>query len=96
MSTARVLVTGGSGFIAGHCILRLLDVGYQVRTTIRALTKEADIRSVLTDAGMIDGDRLEFVAADLTRDTGWADAMDDVQYVLHVASPVEPPAAIHG
>ena len=34
----RVLVTGGSGFIAGHCILQLLEQGYLVRTTVRSLS----------------------------------------------------------
>jgi nucleoside-diphosphate-sugar epimerase len=33
--TPLVLVTGGSGFIAGHCILELLEEGYRVRTTVR-------------------------------------------------------------
>ncbi|MFJ3385929.1 MULTISPECIES: SDR family oxidoreductase [unclassified Curtobacterium] len=86
----RVLVTGGSGFIAGHCILQLLDAGYDVRTTIRSLDKEVAVRAVLTDAGMTAGDRLEFVAADLTADDGWAAATAGVDTVLHVASPVMP------
>ncbi|MEN0102985.1 MAG: NAD-dependent epimerase/dehydratase family protein [Curtobacterium sp.] len=89
-TSTRVLVTGGSGFIAGHCILQLLDAGYDVRTTIRSLDKEAAVRALLTDAGMTAGDRLEFVAADLTADDGWAAATSDVDTVLHVASPVMP------
>lgn len=90
MSQQRVLVTGGSGFIAGHCILELLEQGYLVRTTIRSLAKEADAREVLSYAGMAHGDRLTFVAADLLRDDGWTDAVADVDFVLHVASPVQP------
>jgi dihydroflavonol-4-reductase len=43
----QVLVTGGSGFIAGHCILLLLQAGYRVRTTIRSREKEAATRRVL-------------------------------------------------
>lgn len=31
MSGELVLVTGGSGFIAQHCILALLRAGYRVR-----------------------------------------------------------------
>lgn len=88
MNQRRVLVTGGSGFIAGHCILQLLERDYLVRTTIRSLAKEAAVRAVLEDAGMVHGDRLSFVAADLMSDEPWAKAVDDVGFVLHVASPV--------
>lgn len=34
--TQRVLVTGGSGFIAGHCIQVLQDQGFAVRATARS------------------------------------------------------------
>lgn len=90
MSQKRVLVTGGSGFIAGHCILQLLEQGQLVRATIRSLAKEGAVRGVLEDAGMVDGDRLSFVAGDLTSDEGWAEAVADADIVLHVASPVQP------
>lgn len=85
-----VLVTGGSGFIAGHCILRLLERGYRVRTTVRSLQREPDVRAVLREAGMAADAPLDFVAADLTDDTGWSAAMAEVSAVLHVASPVAP------
>ncbi len=83
MTRQRVLVTGGSGFIAGHCILQLLDRGYSVRTTVRSTTKEGAVRAVLTD-----NDDLTFVEADLLSDDGWAAAVAGVDFVLHVASPV--------
>jgi nucleoside-diphosphate-sugar epimerase len=86
----RVLVTGGSGFIAGHCILQLLERGYLVRTTVRSLTREGAVRAVLAEAGMVDGDALSFIAADLTSDAGWAEAVTGCDFVLHVASPVQP------
>ncbi|MGV9616346.1 SDR family oxidoreductase [Nocardia xishanensis] len=90
MTQQLVLVTGGSGFIAGHCILQLLEHGYRVRTTVRSLRREPAVRSVLADAGMVSGDNLSFAAADLTHDAGWAEAVADVDFVLHVASPVQP------
>lgn len=90
MTHKRVLVTGGSGFIAGHCIVQLLGQDYRVRTTIRSLGKEAAVRATLAAAGMVQGDNLSFVAADLMRDAGWAAAVADVDAVLHVESPVQP------
>jgi nucleoside-diphosphate-sugar epimerase len=90
MNQKRVLVTGGSGFIAGHCILQLIEQDYLVRTTIRSLAKEAAVRAVLEDAGMVHGDKLSFVAADLMSNEGWAEAVADIDFVLHIASPVQP------
>jgi nucleoside-diphosphate-sugar epimerase len=87
MSFELVLVTGGSGFIATHCILKLLDAGYRVRTTVRSLQREAEVRATLKAAGADAGDRLAFFAADLTADAGWAEAAAGCDYVLHVASP---------
>lgn len=88
MNKQRVLVTGGSGFIAGHCILQLLEQGYLVRTTVRSLDREGAVRDVLADAGMVHSEALSFIATDLASDVGWAEAVSGCNFVLHVASPV--------
>ncbi len=82
-----VLVTGGSGFIAGWCIVELVKRGYVVRTTVRSLAREAAVRATL--APQVDTHQnLSFFAADLTSDTGWDEAVAGCDYVLHVASPL--------
>lgn len=87
MAEELVLVTGGSGFVGAHCILHLLQGGYGVRTTVRSLAREAEVREMLRVGGVEAGDRLSFAAADLTGDAGWAKAAAGCAYVLHVASP---------
>ena len=88
MSGELVLVTGGSGFVGAHCILKLLESGYRVRTTLRALAREPEIRAILGAAGVEAADRLSFIEADLTADPGWGEAAAGCTYVLHVASPL--------
>lgn len=87
MPDQTVLVTGGTGFIAQYCILALLSDGYRVRTTVRSLAREAEVRANLRAGGFDPGDALSFVAADLADDRGWAEAAAGCNYVLHGASP---------
>lgn len=85
MST--VLVSGGSGFIGAHCLVQLLNAGHQVRTTVRSLKRESDVREMVKEGGAPD-DRLSLFAADLLSDPGWKDAVSGCDFVLHVASPL--------
>src|ERR1700742_4224796 len=85
--TGTVLVTGGSGYIGGWCVIGLLQQGYTVRATVRNLGREAGVRAALSQ--VVDPqDRLSFFAADLTADAGWDEATAGCDYVLHVASPL--------
>jgi nucleoside-diphosphate-sugar epimerase len=95
MSNELVLVTGGSGFIGAHCILQLLDAGYRVRTTVRSLTRESDVRAMLKAGGTEQGEALSFVETDLMSDTGWSEAVAGCDFVLHVASPFPPGVPKH-
>ncbi len=95
MAGELVLVTGGSGFVGAHCIIQLLNAGYQVRTTVRSLAREAEVRQMLRVGGVEAGDRLSFAAADLMKDDGWDDAVAGCTYVHHVASPFPPSIPKH-
>ncbi|CAN5125171.1 aldehyde reductase [soil metagenome] len=82
-----VFVTGGSGFVGGWCIVTLLRRGYDVRATLRSLSKADAVRAMV--ATQVDpGDRLTFAQADLMSDAGWDAAMAGIDHVLHVASPL--------
>ena len=82
--TDTVLVSGGSGYIAGFLIRQLVAEGWAVHTTVRSLDKETAVRKLLA----VDDSKLKFFAADLNADAGWADAMAGCSHVAHVASPL--------
>jgi len=82
-----VLVTGGSGFIAVHCILKLLQQGYTVRTTLRSLSRQNEVKEMLKVGGVTQFENLSFIEANLSDDKNWNEAVTGCTYVLHVASP---------
>jgi nucleoside-diphosphate-sugar epimerase len=87
---SRILVTGGTGFVGSHIILQLLAAGHEVRTTVRSLKREGDVRAMLRVGGAEPGERLKFFAADLVNDAGWLEAIAGCEFVIHVASPLPP------
>ncbi len=87
MEKQLVLVTGGSGFIAVHIILKLLNQGYRVRATLRTISRQDEVKSMLAQGGITDFSGLEFIQTDLTSDRNWMEAAAGAAYVIHVASP---------
>lgn len=81
------LVTGGSGYLAGWVIARLLQENRPVRATLRNLDRADEVRANI-ESIIPNTSGLEFAAADLLADEGWDLAMTDVNQVAHVASPV--------
>jgi len=84
--TKTVLVTGVTGFIAGHVVHELLGRGYSVRGTVRSLAKAAKLKALYESLGH-DPAKFELIELDLEDDAGWADAMTDCIAVQHIASP---------
>jgi len=82
----KILLTGGSGFIAAHVLEQILEKGHSVVTTVRSEDKAQKIR----DAYKAQADRLEVV---IVPDIAKEDAFDEVaktpglEVVLHTASP---------
>lgn len=86
-SGSLVLVTGGNGFIAAHCIATLLRDGYRVRATVRSTEKGDATRVSLGAAGVKNLENLQFVVvSDPTDLKSLSTALQDCQAVLHLAS----------
>ena len=87
----RYWVTGASGFIAKHVVRQLLDAGFRVRGSVRSAARgpevTAAVRPNLADPADLDH-RLTFVELDLQRDQGWDQAMEGVDTLMHMASPL--------
>lgn len=84
-----VLVTGATGYIAGHCIRELMEHGYRVRGTVRSLADASKTEHLRRMANALGGS-LELVEANLSSDAGWPEAVAGCTYVQHVASPFPP------
>ncbi|XP_039168101.1 vestitone reductase-like [Eucalyptus grandis] len=83
-----VCVTGGTGFIASWLIMRLLERGYSVRTTVRPDSdgsRDTDFLKNLPGAS----ERLRILIADLGNPESFGPAIDGCVGVFHVATPVD-------
>jgi len=85
-----VLVTGATGYIAKHVVLKLLNAGHSVKASTRSISRQEELRDALTPH-LLDADaalsRLRVMELDLMSDYGWANAMKNVDVVMHIASP---------
>lgn len=84
-----VVVTGGSGYIAGFVIAEFLNHGYNVRTSLRTVPKLDAVKEGLS--GWVPDEalsRLTGFEADLTSPDGWVQGLTGADGVIHVASPL--------
>lgn len=83
---SKVLLTGVTGFLGSHTTIQLLDKGYKIVGTLRDMTRASKIKEVIqTHTNNIDN--LSFVEADLLNEKIWQEAMEGIDYVIHIASP---------
>jgi len=80
-----ICVTGASGFIASYVIRELLDNGYTMRATVRALTKGNKYEYLTSLPGA--AERLELVQAELLTEGSYDEAIAGCEYIIHTASP---------
>src|SRR4051794_7704644 len=82
-----VLVTGGTGYLGGWCIVELLRRGYRVRATVRNASREHEVHAGV-DSEVDSHRNLSVHQADLLSDDHWDHVIEGCDYVLHVASPL--------
>ena len=84
-----VFLSGASGYIGKHITLQLLNQGYTVRASVRSSAKAdeviAAVKPHLVDAAAINA--LSIVELDLLSDTGWTEALQGMDVLMHTASP---------
>lgn len=84
----RVLLTGGSGFIAVHVLEALLTQGHSVVTTVRSDAKARMLTDTFPNYGT---DKLDFaIVADMAEEGAFDEAVKSdppFEWVIHTASP---------
>ena len=82
----NILVTGGTSYIGKHCIAQLIEKGYNVRTTIRDISRSSEVKSDL-EKYLEKEISLDIFEADLLKDDGWNDAIKGCEAIIHIAGP---------
>ncbi|KAL2146070.1 hypothetical protein VTI28DRAFT_5163 [Corynascus sepedonium] len=85
----KVLLTGGSGFIAAHILEQLLAKGHSVVTTVRSEEKAAKIREAYPSQAAA-GDLITAIVPDIAQPNAFDEVVAQnpgLEVVLHTASP---------
>ena len=86
MKKKKVLLTGVTGFLGSHTTIQLLNKGYEVTGTLRDISRSDEIKKVIsTHTKQID--QLKLAEADLMDEGIWSDLAQEMDYILHIASP---------
>ncbi|KAJ5770048.1 NAD(P)-binding Rossmann-fold containing protein [Penicillium nucicola] len=89
MSNNLVLITGGTGHIGFKTLATALKSGYRVRAAIRSESKKNDILAAPSIKALNLTDELTFIVVpDLMADGAYDEAVKDVDYIIHLASPI--------
>ena len=85
-SSINILVTGVNGFVASHVLTQLLELGYNVKGTIRPLKDSSKLTYLNTlkekysTFTLVEGDLLDSINV-------WEKLINNCDYVIHIASP---------
>ncbi|KAK5994940.1 Ketoreductase CTB6 [Cladobotryum mycophilum] len=87
-----VLITGVTGHLGFPILTQALDAGYHVRAAVRSEAKAQSLLEAAPLKARQTGSRLTFaIVPDLTAPGAYDEAVNHVQYIIHVASPIPSP-----
>ncbi len=85
-TSAPVLVTGATGYVAGWLVKRLLEEGFTVHAAVRDPANDGKLQDLNALAEQLPG-RIQYFKADLLDEGSYAEAMQGCEVVFHTASP---------
>ncbi|KAL1962712.1 hypothetical protein VTN77DRAFT_9256 [Rasamsonia byssochlamydoides] len=89
MPSELILLTGATGHIGFCTLVYALNAGYRVRAAVRNQDKADTIQAAPSIQAIKPDDRLSFVfVPDILAPGAFDDAVRDVDYIIHVASPL--------
>ena len=88
-SAPLILLTGASGHLGFRTLIVALETGFRVRAAIRSQSKVDAILATPSIKRLAPGRKLSFaIVSDITVDDAYKEALKDVTYVVHIASPL--------
>lgn len=86
---ALVLITGANGHIGFRTVVAALQAGYRVRAAVRSQEKANTVLAAPSIKALDSGSKLTFTfVPDLLKPGAYDEAVKDVDYIIHLASPI--------
>jgi nucleoside-diphosphate-sugar epimerase len=85
MSKSLIFVTGATGFIGAEVVQQALEAGYRVRLSIRRSEQADTLKNRYAEYA---SDIETVIIPDITQHEPFEKALDDVEYIIHIASPL--------
>ena len=85
-TSSPVMISGATGYVAGHIVKRLLEAGVTVHAAVRDPSREDKLKYLNEIAQQLPGE-IKYFKADLLDNGSYGQAMEGCSIVFHTASP---------